>query len=152
MNTHENSRTQDPASSEVPSDGGAKDDRRAVPEGTPSALPAPAHGTSGDSGEVDSLDSRIIAALREVYDPEIPVNIYDLGLIYRIDCDDMGVVEIDMTLTAPGCPVAQTFPGTVEAAVQNVEGVAAAEVELVWEPPWTPERMSEAAKLELGLF
>ena len=99
-----------------------------------------------------SLDDRIVAALREVYDPEIPVNIYDLGLIYRIDCDDMGVVEIDMTLTAPGCPVAQTFPGTVEAAVQNVKGVAAAEVELVWEPPWTPDRMSEAAKLELGFF
>ena len=99
-----------------------------------------------------SLDDRIVAALREVYDPEIPVNIYDLGLIYRIDCDDMGVVEIDMTLTAPGCPVAQTFPGTVEAAVQNVEGVAAAEVDLVWEPPWTPDRMSEAAKLELGFF
>jgi len=102
------------------------------------------------SGE--SLDDRIVAALREVYDPEIPVNIYDLGLIYRIDCDAMGVVEIDMTLTAPGCPVAQTFPGTVEAAVQNVEGVATAEVDLVWEPPWTPDRMSEAAKLELGFF
>ena len=99
-----------------------------------------------------SLDDRIVAALREIYDPEIPVNIYDLGLIYRIDCDALGVVEIDMTLTAPGCPVAQTFPGTVEAAVQNVEGVATAEVDLVWEPPWTPDRMSEAAKLELGFF
>jgi FeS assembly SUF system protein len=113
--------------------------------------PAPEGGASDCSGG-QSLDDRIIAALREVYDPEIPVNIYDLGLIYRIDCDDMGVVEIDMTLTAPGCPVAQTFPGTVEAAVQNVEGVATAEVELVWEPPWTPDRMSEAAKLELGFF
>ena len=113
--------------------------------------PAPEDGTP-DRAVRDSLDDRIVSALREVYDPEIPVNIYDLGLIYRIDCDDMGVVEIDMTLTAPGCPVAQTFPGTVEAAVQNVEGVAAAEVELVWEPPWTPDRMSEAAKLELGFF
>lgn len=112
---------------------------------------APEGGAPGRSGG-ESLDDRIVAALREVYDPEIPVNIYDLGLIYRIDCDDMGVVEIDMTLTAPGCPVAQTFPGTVEAAVQNVEGVAAAEVELVWEPPWTPDRMSEATKLELGFF
>ena len=107
---------------------------------------------AGETDDAASLDDRIVAALREVYDPEIPVNIYDLGLIYRIDHDDMGVVEIDMTLTAPGCPVAQTFPGVVEAAVQNVEGVAAAEVELVWEPPWTPERMSEAAKLELGFF
>ena len=109
-------------------------------------------GATGETGETAPLDDRIVAALREVYDPEIPVNIYDLGLIYRIDHDDMGVVEIDMTLTAPGCPVAQTFPGVVEAAVQNVEGVAAAEVELVWEPPWTPDRMSEAAKLELGFF
>ena len=113
--------------------------------------PAPEGGTPDGTGG-GSLDDRIVAALREVYDPEIPVNIYDLGLIYRIDCDHMGVVEIDMTLTAPGCPVAQTFPGTVEAAVQNVEGVATAEVELVWEPPWTPDRMSEAAKLELGFF
>ncbi len=114
--------------------------------------PAPESGAAVDSDRDTSLDDRIVAALREVYDPEIPVNIYDLGLIYRIDCDEMGVVEIDMTLTAPGCPVAQTFPGTVEAAVQNVEGVAAAEVELVWEPPWTPDRMSEAAKLDLGFF
>ena len=121
----------------------------------PDRAPASAAPGSRAPDEPDdslSLDDRIVAALREVYDPEIPVNIYDLGLIYRIDCDDMGVVEIDMTLTAPGCPVAQTFPGTVEAAVQNVEGVAAAEVDLVWEPPWTPDRMSEAAKLELGFF
>ena len=114
--------------------------------------PAPETDEAAETHGGGSLDDRIIAALREVYDPEIPVNIYDLGLIYRIDCDDLGVVEIDMTLTAPGCPVAQTFPGTVEAAVQNVEGVAAAEVDLVWEPPWTPDRMSEAAKLELGFF
>ena len=121
----------------------------------PPAAPLVPGSESDATAETDgggSLDERIVAALREIYDPEIPVNIYDLGLIYRIDCDDLGVVEIDMTLTAPGCPVAQTFPGTVEAAVQNVEGVAAAEVDLVWEPPWTPDRMSEAAKLELGFF
>ena len=118
-----------------------------LPQGTP-----PEKGTIGETNEAASLDDRIVAALREIYDPEIPVNIYDLGLIYRIDSDDMGIVEIDMTLTAPGCPVAQTFPGVVEAAVQNVEGVATAEVDLVWEPPWTPDRMSEAAKLELGFF
>ena len=117
-----------------------------------SSRAAPESEAPDGTGDDGSLDDRIVAALREVYDPEIPVNIYDLGLIYRIDCDDLGVVEIDMTLTAPGCPVAQTFPGTVEAAVQNVEGVAAAEVELVWEPPWTPDRMSEAARLELGFF
>ena len=120
--------------------------------GSATSASAPESGAAVDADRGASLDDRIIGALREVYDPEIPVNIYDLGLIYRIDCDEMGVVEIDMTLTAPGCPVAQTFPGTVEAAVQNVEGVATAEVELVWEPPWTPDRMSEAAKLELGFF
>ena len=120
--------------------------------GTSAATSTPEGGDAIDSSRAVSLDDRIVAALREVYDPEIPVNIYDLGLIYRIDCDELGVVEIDMTLTAPGCPVAQTFPGTVEAAVQNVDGVATAEVELVWEPPWTPDRMSEAAKLELGFF
>ena len=120
--------------------------------GSAASASAPESGAAVDADRSASLDDRIVAALREVYDPEIPVNIYDLGLIYRIDSDEMGVVEIDMTLTAPGCPVAQTFPGTVEAAVQNVDGVAAAEVELVWEPPWTPDRMSEAAKLELGFF
>ena len=119
---------------------------------TPDSAPSPRAPDDDETGDGASIDERIVAALREVYDPEIPVNIYDLGLIYRIDCDDMGVVEIDMTLTAPGCPVAQTFPGTVEAAVQNVDGVAAAAVDLVWEPPWTPDRMSEAAKLELGFF
>ena len=127
-------------------------ENRPAPDAAPFAAAPESGAASETDGGASSLDDRIIAALREVYDPEIPVNIYDLGLIYRIDCDDMGVVEIDMTLTAPGCPVAQTFPGTVEAAVQNVEGVAAAEVDLVWEPPWTPDRMSEAAKLELGFF
>ena len=128
----------------------ASEDHR-PPDRAPASA-APESRAPDEPDDSPSLDDRIVAALREVYDPEIPVNIYDLGLIYRIDCDDMGVVEIDMTLTAPGCPVAQTFPGTVEAAVQNVEGVAAAEVDLVWEPPWTPDRMSEAAKLELGFF
>lgn len=99
-----------------------------------------------------SLEPAIIEALRKVYDPEIPVNIYDLGLIYEILIDDEANVQIKMTLTAPGCPVAQTFPGTVEQAVREVEGVKDASVELVWEPPWTQDKMSEQAKLELGLF
>ena len=90
--------------------------------------------------------------LRTIFDPEIPVNIYDLGLIYHIDIDAEGMVHIDMTLTAPGCPVAQTFPGTVESHVREVEGVNDVHVELVWDPPWTQDRMSEAAKLELGLL
>jgi FeS assembly SUF system protein len=103
--------------------------------------------------EPDSLEGRVIAALRTVYDPEIPVNIYDLGLIYQLSVDEAsGKVGIRMTLTAPGCPVAQTFPGVVEGAVMEASGVIEVEVELVWDPPWSRERMSEAARLELGLL
>ena len=102
--------------------------------------------------DAEILQGEVEAVLRTVYDPEIPVNIYDLGLIYRVQVSDSGVVDIDMTLTAPGCPVAQTFPGEVESKVMEVPGVTDARVELVWEPPWTPERMTEAARLELGMF
>ncbi len=98
------------------------------------------------------LVEHVIAALRTVYDPEIPVNIYDLGLIYKINVDSAAVVTITMTLTAPGCPVAQTFPGVVEDKVRSVEGVKDAVVELVWDPPWDQDLMSEEAKLELGLL
>lgn len=99
-----------------------------------------------------ALKESIIEALKKIYDPEIPVNIYDLGLIYDVIVKDNAEVDIKMTLTTPGCPVAQTFPGTVEMAVNKVEGVIDTRVELVWEPPWTQDNMSEAAKLELGLF
>ncbi len=99
-----------------------------------------------------ALEEQVTAALRNVYDPEIPVNIYDLGLIYEVRIDDKARVNVDMTLTAPGCPVAQTFPATVEQEIMKVPGVTAAHVEIVWDPPWTPERMSEAAKLELGML
>lgn len=104
-----------------------------------------------DETDDGTLRNTIIAALRTVYDPEIPVNIYDLGLIYKIAIDN-GVVNVDMTLTAPGCPVAQTFPGIVEEAVGSVSGVSEAHVELVWDPPWTQDMMSEEARLELGLM
>ncbi|WP_131781331.1 SUF system Fe-S cluster assembly protein [Legionella gresilensis] len=100
----------------------------------------------------EALKELVIAALKTVYDPEIPVNIYDLGLIYDINVDEKSHVHIQMTLTSPGCPVAQTFPGTVEQAVNQVEGVSDCTVELVWEPIWTQDRMSEIAKLELGIF
>ncbi|MBI3574136.1 MAG: SUF system Fe-S cluster assembly protein [Gammaproteobacteria bacterium] len=100
----------------------------------------------------DELRVHVIDALRKVYDPEIPVNIYDLGLIYGIDIDALGAVHLRMTLTSPGCPVAQTFPATVEGAVRAVAGVTGASVELVWEPPWGPDRMTEAAKLQLGML
>ncbi|CAB3792020.1 hypothetical protein LMG28688_03436 [Paraburkholderia caffeinitolerans] len=104
----------------------------------------------GSGGE---FRARVIDALRTVYDPEIPVNIYDLGLVYGLDVDDeTRQVSIRMTLTAPGCPVAQTFPSIVEDSVLDVAGASAVRVELVWDPPWTRARMSEAARLELGMF
>jgi FeS assembly SUF system protein len=99
----------------------------------------------------DPLRERVIAALRRIRDPEIPVNIYDLGLVYQLDIDDAGRVYIHMTLTAPGCPVAQSFPAQIEDAVESVEGVSIAHVELVWEPRWDKSRISEAARLALGL-
>jgi len=94
----------------------------------------------------------VIAALKTIYDPEIPVNIHDLGLIYQLNIDRDGRVDIQMTLTAPGCPVAQTFPAVVEERVRDVPGVKEAHVEIVWEPPWDKSRMSEVARIELGLF
>jgi FeS assembly SUF system protein len=99
------------------------------------------------------LEEQVIAALRSVYDPEIPVNIYDLGLIYHLDADaTTGNVKIEMTLTTPGCPVAQSFPSTVECTVKEVSGVNDVQVELVWDPPWTMDRMSEAARLQLDIM
>jgi|SRR5271166_1016811 len=125
------------------------DDRRldltspTLAAGDPQA--SPARGSS-------SLTDRIIAALRTVHDPEIPVNIYDLGLIYRIEPKRQGLVEIEMTLTAPGCPVAGEMLKWVETAVSGVEGVGTVDVNLVFDPPWDKSRMSEDVQLELGLI
>ena len=99
-----------------------------------------------------TLQEKVVSALRSVYDPELPVNIYDLGLIYGLEVGGDGEVDIRMTLTAPGCPVAGSLPGQVEQVVQDVQGVTAARVELVWEPAWTRDRISEAAQLELGIL
>ncbi len=98
-----------------------------------------------------SLKEQVIAALRKVYDPEMPVNIYELGLIYGVEAGEAGEVRIRMTLTAPNCPVAGSLPAEVERAVRAVPGVASVELELTFDPPWTKERMSEAAKLALGI-
>lgn len=98
------------------------------------------------------LEERIVEAIQHVYDPEIPVNVYDLGLIYGIEILPLGRVTIHMTLTSPACPVAGALPEEVEARVRSVEGVTDATVELVWEPPWSVEMMSEEAKVELNLF
>lgn len=97
-------------------------------------------------------EDEIIAALRTVHDPEIPVNLYDLGLIYDLRIAADGTVDIDMSLTAPGCPVAGEMPGMVARAVADVPGAGVVTVRLVWDPPWTPERMSEDARLALGMF
>jgi FeS assembly SUF system protein len=103
--------------------------------------------------EIDDsmLAANVIDALREIYDPEIPVNIYDLGLIYKVQIEK-GYAEVDMTLTTPGCPVAQSFPGMVESSIRKVAGVKGASVELVWDPPWTQDKLSEEARLQLGLI
>ena len=100
----------------------------------------------------EELREPIIEALRKVHDPEIPVNIYDLGLIYRIDIAANGAIHIDMTLTAPACPVAGMMPVMVKDAVGQVEGVGEIAVDLVWDPPWTQDRMSEEAMLQLGMM
>jgi len=102
--------------------------------------------------ELARLTDDIVTALKSVYDPEIPVDIYELGLIYQVDVSDDRDVTVTMTLTAPGCPVAGEMPGWVEQAVESAPGVRGAKVEMTFDPPWTPERMSDEAKLELGMF
>jgi len=99
-----------------------------------------------------TIEAQVIEALRTCYDPEIPVNIYELGLIYEIKVEPSGAVGIRMTLTSPNCPAAGSLPAEVRDKVQGVPGVADAKVDVVWDPPWDPSRMSEAARLELGLF
>jgi len=108
--------------------------------------------TSAPPEEGQDLQTGIIDALRTCFDPEIPVNIYELGLIYDLDIDAGGAVKIQMTLTSPGCPVAGTLPKDVENKVRAVPGVSSVQVDVVWEPPWDPSRMTEAAKLQLGFF
>ncbi|MBQ95469.1 MAG: SUF system Fe-S cluster assembly protein [Actinobacteria bacterium] len=98
------------------------------------------------------LYEAVVAALKEIYDPEIPVNIYDLGLIYAVEVDDESDVTVTMTLTTPHCPVAETMPGEVELRAASVPGVRDAEVNLVWDPPWGPDKMTDEARLELGML
>jgi len=100
---------------------------------------------------MSELKNKIIAEVKKIYDPEIPVNIYELGLIYNITVDENNNVKIDMTLTSPNCPVAESLPKEVKASIMNVEGVKDITLDLVWDPPWDKSMMSEAAKLELNL-
>jgi len=102
--------------------------------------------------ELDRITDDLVTQFKTVFDPEIPVDIYELGLIYKVDINDDRHVDIEMTLTAPGCPVAGEMPGWVEAAARRVEGVKSASVNLVFDPPWTPARMSDEAKLELNML
>ena len=111
--------------------------------------PAPAV-TPGEIGS--DLYERVVDALKEIYDPEIPVNIYDLGLIYGVDIAEDAHVTVTMTLTTPNCPVAESMPGEIELRVGSVPGVGLADVNLVWDPPWDPQKMSDEAKLELGML
>jgi FeS assembly SUF system protein len=112
----------------------------------------PVPGSSIPTEELEQLTADIVAALKTVYDPEIPADIYELGLIYKIDVDDARNVAIDMTLTSPGCPVAAEMPGWVENAVSSVAGVGQVTVKLTFDPPWDKERMSDEARLLLGMY
>ena len=114
-----------------------------APAEAPPAAPEPEH---------DQLKDDLVAALKTVFDPEIPVDIYELGLIYRLHADEERNIEVDMTLTAPGCPVAGDMPGWVENAVASVPGVGQVKVKLVFDPPWDPSRMSDEARLALNMF
>ena len=100
---------------------------------------------------MSDIKNKVIEAVKKIYDPEIPVNIYELGLIYKIDVDEKNKVNVDMTLTSPNCPVAESLPNEVKENIKKVEGVSDVKLNLVWEPPWDKDKMSEAAKLELNL-
>ncbi len=135
----------------APSEDPVRLDDRSADEEPRGSSPEPVVGESAQEGP--DLEQRIVQALKSVYDPEIPVDIYELGLIYDVDADpETGHVHIKMTLTTPACPVAGTLPGEVQLRVEGVSGVEKAEVEIVWDPMWTPDMMSEAAKLQLGFF
>lgn len=108
--------------------------------------------TTQENPSSGDIEQDVIDVLRTCYDPEIPVDIYELGLIYGVKVETGGDVAVQMTLTSPNCPVAGSLPSEVESKIRSVPGVTDAKVELVWEPPWSPDRMSEAAKLQLGIF
>ena len=132
--------------------------------------PAPAPETPGESPPENSVESppensaaspaetgnplreQVVDVLKTCYDPEIPVDVYELGLVYRVEVDDAGKVEVDMTLTSPACPVAGTLPPEIEQKIGRVEGISSVRVDVVWDPPWNPDRMTDAAKLRLGLL
>ncbi len=123
-----------------------------TPEPEAGATTPRATGSAIPPEELERLTTDIVAALKSIYDPEIPADIYELGLIYKVDIEDDRSVKIDMTLTAPGCPVAGEMPGWVQNAVSSVDGVGDVEVTMVFDPPWTPDRMSEEAQFAVGWY
>ena len=128
------------------------EDANRVEATEPGAVDTPAEVSAIPPEELERLTDDIIAALKSVYDPEIPVDIYELGLIYKVDISDDRDVVIDMTLTAPGCPVAGTMPVMVEDAVRSVDGVGDVRVEMTFDPPWDPSRMSDEARVALNMY
>ena len=100
---------------------------------------------------MSELKEKVISEIKKIYDPEIPVNIYELGLIYKVEIDDKNKVNVEMTLTSPNCPVAESLPNSVKENIMKVEGITDVDLKLVWDPPWDKDKMSEAAKLELNL-
>jgi FeS assembly SUF system protein len=128
------------------------EERTVAPEAPAEAKPSAEASAASLASEHDQLKDDLVAALKTVFDPEIPVDIYELGLIYRLDVDPERNIEVDMTLTAPGCPVAGDMPGWVENAVSSVPGVGQVKVNLVFDPPWDPSRMSDEARLALNMF
>jgi FeS assembly SUF system protein len=122
------------------------------PMSEPAVNEEPKPAATAPADDSQALEGAVVDALKTVFDPEIPVNIYELGLIYDLDISPAGAAMIKMTLTSPACPVAGSLPGEVQQKALSVAGITAAEVELVWDPVWNPSMMSEAAKLELGMF
>ena len=149
-----------PVSSEAKAPGAVDETPPEAPDPDPpgDAVETPPHEQITEDNAPDApvdpeaVKAQAAEAIRTVYDPEIPVNVYELGLIYDLSVDEAGTVDIKMTLTAPACPAAGFLPGQVESVVQGVPGVSDVRLELVWDPPWGPDRMSDAAKLELGML
>jgi FeS assembly SUF system protein len=159
MMSSDNSKQPDPVHLNVLPHSGKADELKREFAAAPTPPKPLAHQTVVDRAldqsktpEQKKILEKVIEAVRQVYDPELPVNIYDLGLIYSINIDSENRIDVTMTLTAPGCPVAGSLPGEVERRIESIDEVKSARVELVWDPPWTKDRMSEVAQLELGFL
>ncbi len=144
--------TPDATRNEVAEEPVRESDAQEATGGEPPSVEEPSPAGQSSEDATDPLKEKVIEVMQTIFDPEIPVNVYELGLVYGIDVDSSGAVVVRMTLTSPACPVAGSLPPEVEAKVRGVEGVTSAKVDLVWDPPWNPELMSEAAKLQLGMF